>query len=98
MEYLKEYNISEQEIKDLKNKYNDGIINFLSTEKDFLIEKLEYLKEKGFVIFPIISNNIKIFLEEIEPLKRKVKKLEEKGYSKKAIQMVLIDENLYNQV
>ena len=98
MEYLKEYDITEEQIKEIKEKYNEGIINFLISEKKFITEKLEYLTQKNYLIFPILTNNIKIFLEEIRPLKNKIEKMENKGYSKKAIQMVLINEKLYNKV
>ena len=39
----------------------------------------------------------KIFLETMQPLEEKVKKMEKKGYSKKMIQMILIDEKMYNE-
>ncbi len=97
MKYLKKYGISEQEIVDLKEKYNDGIIEFLTNEEIFVKQTLDFLKEKDFLIYPILENNIKVFLETTVALKNKIKKLEEKGLSKKAIQMILINEELYNQ-
>lgn len=97
MEYLKNYDIIEQQIQELKDKYNDGIINFLISEEDFIIEKLEYLKKRGYKLFPILNNNIKIFLEEMKPLQNKIEKMKNKGYSKKSIQIVLMNEKLYNK-
>jgi len=97
MKYLKEYGISEKQIKELKERYNDGIIEFLTNEEIFVKQTLDYLKEKNFLIYPILENNIKIFLETTVALKNKIKKMEEKGYSNKTIQMMLINEELYNK-
>ena len=98
MEYLKMYNISQQQIEELEDKYNDGIIDFLISEKEFIIKKLEYLKERNYLLFPILENNIKIFLEEMKTLQKKIEKMENKGYSKKTIQMILMNDQLYNEV
>ena len=97
MEYLKKYGISKDQIKELKERYNDGIIKFLTEENQFIEEKIEYLQSKGFLIYPLLKNNIKIFLETMQPLEEKIKKMEKKGYSKKMIQMILIDEKMYNE-
>ena len=97
MKYLKEYGISEKQIKELKERYNDGIIEFLTNEEIFVKQTLDYLKEKKFLIYQILENNIKIFLETTVALKNKIKKMEEKGYSNKTIQMMLINEELYNK-
>ena len=48
MKYLKEYGISEKQIKELKERYNDGIIEFLTNEEIFVKQTLDYLKEKNF--------------------------------------------------
>ena len=97
MKYLKEYGISEKQINELKERYNDGIIEFLTNEEIFVKQTLDYLKEKNFLIYPILENNIKIFLETTVALKNKIKKMEENGYSNKTIQMMLINEELYNK-
>lgn len=98
MEYLKKYNISQEEIEELKEYFNEGIIDFMKTQREFIAEKCEYLLNKNFLLYPILKNNIKIFLETIIPLKIKVKKMENKGYSKKTIQMILINEELYDKI
>ncbi len=97
MEYLKDYGISEIQIKELKERYNNGIVKFLVEEEEFITEKLEYLQNKKYFIFPILKNNIKIFLETTKPLEEKVKNMEKKGYSAKMIQMILIDEKRYDE-
>ena len=98
MEYLKKYDINQDQIMKLKSRYNDRIIDFLTEESDFLAEKLGYLKEEGYKIYPILENNIKLFLEEMFVLQNKIRKMEEKGYSKKAIQMILMNEQFYDNI
>ena len=56
------------------------------------------MKEEGYKIYPILENNIKLFLEEMFVLQNKIRKMEEKGYSKKAIQMILMNEQLYDNI
>lgn len=97
MEYLKEFGVKNEQIMELKERYNEGIIKFLTNEEIFVRQALEYLQEKNFLIYPILENNIKIFLETTITLKNKVRRMEEKGYSNKTIQMILINEDLYNK-
>ena len=97
MNYLKKYNISEEEINDLKEIYNDNIIKFLNENEIFIEEKLEFLKNENYIIYPILENNIKIFLEIMPELERKIEKMKSKNFSKKQIQMILMDEELYDK-
>ena len=97
MKYFEKYGVSKQQIMDLKEKYNEGIIEFLTDEEVFVKQTLNFLKEKNLKIYPILNNNIKVFLETTVALKNKIKKMEEKGYSNKTIQMMLINEELYNK-
>ena len=98
MNYLKKYGITQEEITELKEMYNENIIKFIKENEIFITEKLEYLKNENYIIYPILKNNIRIFLELISELKRKVKIMKEKGFSKKQIQMILIDERLYSKI
>lgn len=98
MNYLKKYGITQEEITELKEIYNENIIKFIKENEIFITEKLEYLKNENYIIYPILKNNIRIFLELISELKRKVKIMKEKGFSKKQIQMILIDERLYSKI
>lgn len=98
MNYLKKYGITQEEILELKEIYNENIINFISKNEIFITEKLKYLKNEGYIIYPILKNNIRIFLEMMSVLKKKMIIMEEKGFSKKQIQMVLIDEKLYSNI
>ena len=96
MKYLKKYGITEEEILELKEMYNENIIKFIEENELFITEKLEYLKNEEYIIYPILKNNIRIFLEMTYVLKRKIAIMKEKGFPKKQIQMVLIDEKLYS--
>ena len=96
MEFLEKYGISKEAILELKEMYNEGIINFIIKNPIFISEKCEYLKQHNYYIYPILKSNIKIFLESLTALKGKVNKMNEKNYSRKQIQMILMDEKIYN--
>ena len=98
MKYLKKYGITEDEIKELEDFYNENIIKFLKENEIFITEKLDYLKEEGYNIYPILRNNIKVFLEIITEMERKIEKMKEKNFSKKEIQAVLENERLYDRI
>ena len=98
MNYLKKYGITQEEIAELKEMYNEHIINFIKENKVFITEKLEYLKNENYIIYPILKNNIRIFLEIIQELERKIAIMKERGFSHKQIQMILIDEKLYSKI
>ncbi len=98
MEYFKQYGITKEEIKELEDVYNEGIIKFLKENKMFVTEKLEYLQEGEYNIYPILRNNIKVFLEIITEMERKIEKMKEKNFSKKEIQAVLENERLYDRI
>ena len=98
MEYFKQYGITKEEIKELEDVYNEGIIKFLKENKMFVTEKLEYLQEGEYNIYPILRNNIKVFLEIITEMERKIEKMKERNFSKKEIQAVLENERLYDRI
>ena len=98
MNYLKKYGITQEEITELEKIYNENIIKFLKENEIFITEKLEYLKNENYIIYPILKNNIRIFLELMYVLKGKIKIMKEKGFSKKHIQMILMDERLYSDI
>ena len=97
MNYLKQYGITAEEIVELKEIYNENIIDFLKVNSIFIEEKLKYLKSENYVIFPILKNNIKIFLETMSTLEKNIKIMKEKGLNKKNIQTVLTEERLYSK-
>ena len=98
MNYLKKYGFTREEIIELKDIFNENIIKFLEENEIFITEKLEYLKNENYIIYPILKNNIRIFLETMPVLKRKIKTMQEKNFTKKHIQMILIDEKLYSKI
>lgn len=98
MKYLKKYGITEDEIKELEYFYNENIIKFLKENEIFITEKLEYLKNERYNIYPILRDNIKVFLEIITEMERKIERMKEKNFSKKEIQAVLENERLYDRI
>ena len=96
MNYLKEYNITQEEIEELKDRFNENI-KFLEENEMFIKEKLDYLKEQNFIIYPILKDNIKIFLEMDLVLKRKIENMKNKNFNNKQIQMILMNEKLYDE-
>ena len=77
MDYLKKYGITQEEITELKEIYNENIIKFIKENEIFITEKLEYLKNENYIIYPILRNNIRIFLEIIQELERKIAIMDE---------------------
>ncbi len=99
MEYLKRYNISEEQIIRLKERYNEGIIEFLSENREFIEEKLNILQKDGFVLlYEMLENNVKIFLETTISLEEKIQKMKQRKLNKKVMQMILLTTELYDKV
>ena len=98
MNYLRKYGITQEEIIELEERYNENIIKFIKENEMFITEKLEYLKKENYIIYPILKNNIRIFLELMYVLKGKIKIMKEKKKKKKHIQMILMDERLYSDI
>ena len=98
MNYLRKYGITQEEIIELEERYNENIIKFIKEKEMFITEKIEYLKKEKYIIYTILKNNIRIFLELMYVLKGKIKIMKEKGFSKKHIQMILMDERLYSDI
>ena len=98
MNYLEKYGISQEEILELKEVYNENIIKFIKENEIFISEKLEYLKKQNYNIYPVLNNNIRVFLESMSELKRKITIMREKRFSNNEIQMILMDEQLYYRI
>lgn len=49
MEYFENYGVNKQQINELKEKYNEGIIEFLTNEEIFVKQTLDFLKKKNFL-------------------------------------------------
>lgn len=98
MNYLKKYGITQEEIIELKDIFNENIIKFLEENEIFITEKLKYLKNENYIIYPILKNNIIIFLETMPVLKRKIETMQKENFNKKHIQMILMDEKLYLKI
>ncbi len=93
MDYLKKYGLTEEQIANLKDRYNDGIINFLEENNVFVINTIEYLYSENIkCIYLLMINNIKIFLETKVALERRIKEMKKNGMDKKKIQLELLQE------
>lgn len=96
MDYLLNYGFTKEQIKELKDRYNDSIIEFLSNNENFIVEKIEYLKQEGITkVYELMMENIRIFLETTVALKEKMKKIKEKNLSPKAAFIILAYNNDY---
>ena len=91
MEYLKKYKITSEEIHDLQESYNEGIIKFISENEIFIKDTIDYLYSENITcIYQLMKNNIKIFLETKVALKEKIDKWKQNGDSYKVITMKLL--------
>lgn len=91
MEYLKKYNLTTEELKDLEETYNEGIIKFIKENELFVRETIDYLYSENITcIYKLMKENIKIFLETKIALKKKIKNMKEDGDTYKVITMKLL--------
>ncbi len=90
MNYLLNYGFTKEQIKELKDRYNESIIEFISDNENFIVEKIEYLRQEGITkVYELMMENIRIFLETTVALKEKMKKIKEKNLSAKSAFMIL---------
>ena len=93
MEYLKKYGITNEQIKKLEDRYNEGIIDFIKENEIFVNNTIQYLYSENIkCIYLLMINNIKIFLETLVALKKKINSYREKGLSTKEIQLKLMQD------
>lgn len=93
IEYLKKYGFKDMEIQNLKDRYNEGIIKFIDENEILITNTIEYLySEKIRVIYALMMNNIKIFLETQLTLKKKIEDMKRQGLNIQEIQMKLLQE------
>jgi len=93
MNYLKKFGISSKQINELKEKYNEGIIEFITNNEIFVIDIIKYLYSENITyIYLLMNNNIKIFLETKISLQKKINKMKKDGFSVKAMVMKLIED------
>ncbi len=93
MEYLKKYGLTDTQINKIKNRYDDGIIEFLSGNVEFVENTINYLYSENIKsIFWLMMNNIKIFIETQITIKRRIEQMKQQGLEAKEIQMILLQE------
>lgn len=93
MVYLKKYGIKNEQIKNLEDRYNEGIISFLKENEIFVNNTIQYLYSENIkCIYILMINNIKLFLETQLALKKKINSYREKGLTTKEIQLKLMQD------
>ncbi|MBQ3021535.1 MAG: hypothetical protein IJD92_04870 [Bacilli bacterium] len=77
LEYLKEYNVSEEEIKDIINTYDNELLKNLNFSKKNVKEIIKYLLEFGVEdIYNVIKNRIDLFFLPLSLVKQNFTKLD----------------------
>ena len=84
-------------IKRMAREESNMIVTDAKNNASRIVNEALLRAEKIEIKAETLENNIKIFLETTITLKNKVRRMEEKGYSNKTIQMILINEDLYNK-
>ena len=91
MNYLKKFNITEENIKELEQQYNEGIIEFITNNEAFITEKIEYLYSENIKnIYLLMKNNIRVFLETKLSVQKKIERLKQQGFSSQMIEIKLM--------
>lgn len=86
IEYLKEYNITEETIEELKKLYYEELIDMLSVNQFAVRKVIEYLKNLGIKDFnQIILHNLPIFLADYDYIVECFEKVDD---LKKTIDMI----------
>lgn len=93
MEYLKKYGVTEEQIHKIEDKYNEGILDFIKENEEFVEDTIKYLYSENIkCIYLLMINNIRIFLETQITLQRKIEEMKRNGLKTKQIQMKLLEE------
>ena len=74
MNFLKDYNLNENEIEKIKNNYPKSLISSIIYKKENVINMLNFFKEKEFDIKKILFNRLDLFLIDYKILKDKINK------------------------
>ena len=93
MEYLKKYGVTEEQIHKIEDRYNEGILDFIKENEEFIENTIKYLYSENIkCIYLLMINNIRIFLETQITLQSKIEEMKRKGLKIREIQMKLLEE------
>ena len=77
LSYLKEYNITDEQIKDIINTYDNSLLKNLNFSKRNVKEIIKYLLEFGVEdIYNVIKNRIDLFFLPLSLIKQNFTKLD----------------------
>ena len=77
LNYLKEYDITDDQIKDIINTYDNNLLKNLSFSKKNVKEIINYLKDFGVEdIYNVIKNRIDLFFLPLSLVKQNFTKLD----------------------
>ena len=77
LSYLKEYNLTDDQIKDIMNTYDNNLLKNLSFSKKNVKEIIKYLLEFGVEdIYNVIKNRIDLFFLPLSLVKQNFTKLD----------------------
>ena len=77
LSYLKEYDISEEEIKDIINTYDNNLLKNLNFSKRNVKEIIQFLKEFGVDnVYNVIKKRIDLFFMPLSLIKQNFTKLD----------------------
>ena len=77
LSYLKEYNLTDDQIKDIMNTYDNSLLKNLSFSKKNVREIIKYLLEFGVEdIYNVIKNRIDLFFLPLSLVKQNFTKLD----------------------
>jgi len=77
LNYLKEYDITDDQIKDIINTYDNSLLKNLNFSKKNVKEIISYLKEFGVEdIYNVIKNRIDLFFLPLSLVKQNFTKLD----------------------
>ena len=93
MEYLKEYNLSEEDIKDIISNIDFSDTIELDLHKDKVCDILDYFKSKNIInIKELLMYKTEIFYSSLEYLKRKIDTLDTDSLNKLKEDITLFDQ------
>ena len=77
LSYLKDYNLTEEQIKDIINTYDNGLVNNLNSCKTNVKEIINYLLSFGVKdIYNVIKKRIDLFFLPLNLIKQNFTKLD----------------------
>lgn len=91
MNYLKDYELTNNDINFLKSHYNDTILSNIIFKKNNVINIIKLLKEKEFDIKYLLLNRLDIFLIDKEDFEEKINR-----YTKEELELLRDDFSIFS--